>query len=494
MKKTLLVALTALFAISPMMGQEETYPKGLDSGWDYTYKGVKRQIINTKMLKDIVAMEGLTNDSLSVVARRWYSHGFGEQGWGYDTIARYEYKDHKKVLVIDERLASEEYSEVLWNIRWDLYALSGTDTLKTFEFAYYSSKYLAFYPEVDSSFTAYAGHPYILSDLSNSLQLPVTYSSSNTKVASVNEKGEINVASAGECFIKAVFAGNEDVKADSAQWKLIVKDGDYLDLEILTIPEIYHSKMVRVTKANASDILGDGKLSFDFSTRTLIMNNFQWELTEEEDMSLGWTDFMDYGMNVKCPLPLAIKVVGECYVKNNSAGIFSSHDILIFGEKGSKLTMKGRFPQFSAGRQLMIDGCEVHALATTPHPLTMCETLRVEDNSFFESSINLEGIGPDEKPWLYGAMAIEGIQELILGENMALYPEGAKVGVYEDRPTIINAAGEPVMSFNINTKKVTGIDQTAQEPKTTSQKFIYNGQLFVLRDGKVYTITGQEVR
>ena len=40
----------------------------------------------------------------------------------------------------------------------------------------------------------------------------------------------------------------------------------------------------------------------------------------------------------------------------------------------------------------------------------------------------------------------------------------------------------------------TALDQTSQEPKANCQKLIEDGQLLILRDGKVYTVTGAEVR
>ena len=39
-----------------------------------------------------------------------------------------------------------------------------------------------------------------------------------------------------------------------------------------------------------------------------------------------------------------------------------------------------------------------------------------------------------------------------------------------------------------------GIDQTIQEPTVNSQKLLINGQIFILRGDKTYTITGQEVK
>lgn len=40
----------------------------------------------------------------------------------------------------------------------------------------------------------------------------------------------------------------------------------------------------------------------------------------------------------------------------------------------------------------------------------------------------------------------------------------------------------------------TALDQTSQEPMTKSQKVLKDGQLLIIRDGKIYTVTGQVVR
>jgi hypothetical protein len=39
-----------------------------------------------------------------------------------------------------------------------------------------------------------------------------------------------------------------------------------------------------------------------------------------------------------------------------------------------------------------------------------------------------------------------------------------------------------------------GIDNISQEPRANSQKLIINGQLFIIRDGKIYNAQGAEVR
>ena len=44
------------------------------------------------------------------------------------------------------------------------------------------------------------------------------------------------------------------------------------------------------------------------------------------------------------------------------------------------------------------------------------------------------------------------------------------------------------------TAKATGIDNVSAAKRNEATKFIRNGELFILRDGKTYSITGQEVK
>ena len=505
MKKYFLFALTAIFAIN-MIAQDETYPKSIENGWDCMLKGVKRQYVSSKMIKDIVAQESESNKNLSVVVQYWRKKQLVDSEWGYDTIARYEYKDGKKVLEKDELLLSDDYKGFVWNLYWELIETAPNDTLKTFRFNYSSHKYLDYYVKSDTSYTAYAGLPYRINNVENLLQLPVTYRSSDLKVASVDDKGLITVAGKGDCMIKALFAGDEEIDADSAEWKLVVKEGDYYKLDIIAKEMTektwtsgawtYHSKgfdRIQVTEANCNDIYGDGKISFDIATRTLTFNNYQRTYSDEEDSSMGWSEWLGYQSG---PLPLNIKIIGECAIRHNSAGFMCGWDMNIIGENGSKLTLEGRFPQLSTENQLRISGCEVHAWASTPHPLMHCEILRVDNNSYFESKFVFDDeMGLSEDAWEYGARAIEGIQEIFLGDNMALYPEDAKVGQWEGEPTIIDAAGHPVLAFEIAPKKGTAIENVEVfSDNNDARKLLHNGQIFILHGDHIYTLSGQKVK
>ena len=65
---------------------------------------------------------------------------------------------------------------------------------------------------------------YTARTLTNPHNVSVTYSSSNTAVATVNGQGAVTIAGPGETTITATFAGNDDYLAGSASYKLVVAE------------------------------------------------------------------------------------------------------------------------------------------------------------------------------------------------------------------------------------------------------------------------------
>ena len=68
------------------------------------------------------------------------------------------------------------------------------------------------------------GEAYTARTLTNPHNVSVTYSSSNTVVATVNGQGAVTIAGPGETTITATFAGNDDYLAGSASYKLVVAE------------------------------------------------------------------------------------------------------------------------------------------------------------------------------------------------------------------------------------------------------------------------------
>lgn len=66
--------------------------------------------------------------------------------------------------------------------------------------------------------------------LTNDNKLTVKYSSSDEKVATINEKGEVTLVAAGETNITAEFAGNDEFEAQSVTYTLTVKAASTVDI------------------------------------------------------------------------------------------------------------------------------------------------------------------------------------------------------------------------------------------------------------------------
>lgn len=73
--------------------------------------------------------------------------------------------------------------------------------------------------------------------LSNENNLPVTYSSDNTEVATIDAEGNITLVAAGTANITAEFAGNDEFEAGSVSYKLTVKAAVDPTVDITNTPE-----------------------------------------------------------------------------------------------------------------------------------------------------------------------------------------------------------------------------------------------------------------
>lgn len=67
--------------------------------------------------------------------------------------------------------------------------------------------------------------------LANENKLTVKYSSSDEKVATINEKGEVTLVAAGVTEITAEFAGNDEFEAQSVTYTLTVKAASTVDIK-----------------------------------------------------------------------------------------------------------------------------------------------------------------------------------------------------------------------------------------------------------------------
>ena len=73
--------------------------------------------------------------------------------------------------------------------------------------------------------------------LTNANNLPVTYASDNTEVATINAEGNITLIAAGTTNISATFEGNEEYEAATVTYKLTVKPAADPSVDITNTPE-----------------------------------------------------------------------------------------------------------------------------------------------------------------------------------------------------------------------------------------------------------------
>ena len=89
--------------------------------------------------------------------------------------------------------------------------------------------------------------------LTNANNLPVTYASDNTEVATINAEGKITLIAAGTTNISATFEGNEEYEAATVTYKLTVKPAADPSVDITNTPETAY------TVAQAFELIAAGQ-------------------------------------------------------------------------------------------------------------------------------------------------------------------------------------------------------------------------------------------
>ena len=89
--------------------------------------------------------------------------------------------------------------------------------------------------------------------LTNANNLPVTYASDNTEVATIDAEGNITLIAAGTTNISATFEGNEEYEAASVSYALTVKPAADPSVDITNTPETAY------TIAKAFELIAAGQ-------------------------------------------------------------------------------------------------------------------------------------------------------------------------------------------------------------------------------------------
>lgn len=386
---------------------EPEYPKQLEWRNLLPVNGEYKCFVTTDMALQALAALGVANDSVQAV----FSH--------YQTKfnAKVSYRHGKEKDMETETLLAT-YPNTIWRVQQNVtYALSETDTAHVIELAWYTDEWLSFYQSAITGYTLYVGYPYVPQEVTNPLGLDVVYSSSDVTVATVDAKtGKVSVLKDGVTTITATYKKSE-AEVISASYEFTVEKGSYYDISFI-------GTRIKLTKENARDIFGDGKVSFDYETGVLTLNNYRLHFTDDERSTMGWSDWMDY--NSIPQVPIAIDIIGDCRITNNSAGIGASAPLVIRGKgENATLVLEGYFSQLTA-TNLTIDNVDVHTIENSPHPNVTCDTLTVTNKGYIEMYNTLadEAIDATEEEILeWGARAGQA-NKVLMDDDIKILTSG----------------------------------------------------------------------
>lgn len=208
-----------------------------------------------------------------------------------------------------------------------------------------------------------------------------------------------------------------------------------------------------------------GSISYDVTTHTATLDNVT----------------IDGQLSVYSSYTAAINLKGVNKFTNTNSE--TDARILLYGPQGAKLTGE-------KGATLAINGNSVADAIATSYDLDI--------SGFKKMTIEAAKIG------------IKGTMELKLSTAMNIKSEEAAISGFES--LVLATSGmewSPAASYNTTKKAlVDGDDNVIKNVALTkpaainqvvsgnavSSKFIRNGQLYILRDGKTFTVTGQEVK
>lgn len=123
------------------------------------------------------------------------------------------------------------------------------------------------------SFSAYIGETNEFPVLSNEYNLPVTYSSSNTNVATIDENGNVTLVAKGATTITATYQETNYFFAGQASYTLIVKQRG----ELITYKKVTSTD--EITDGNYLIVYEEGSVALDGNRETLDAVNNTTEVT-----------------------------------------------------------------------------------------------------------------------------------------------------------------------------------------------------------------------
>ncbi|MCR5049778.1 MAG: hypothetical protein K6A36_01705 [Paludibacteraceae bacterium] len=170
------------------------------------------------------------------------------------------------------------------------------------------------------------------------------------------------------------------------------------------IPSMLFVLGQEVTEENASDILGNGKVYYDFETAVLTLDNLQLDLATYDGHASQFIESMNEIEGLK------IDVKGKCEISNANEGIFNVMRITITGDT---LILSGRGQQIHADA-LVIDGADVTTIAADSLYTVYTKELSLTNGAHFSVKCTSED------------GAAMHTYYMTLDENLALLTEGVQ--------------------------------------------------------------------
>lgn len=122
--------------------------------------------------------------------------------------------------------------------------------------------------------------------LTNPHQLPVTYSSSETSIATIDNDGTITLVADGQTIIKAEFAGNDEYEAGAAQYTLTVKPAPVpaIDVTVAEALAIIEGLEEKATTEQTYNVTGEAN-ELDFQRKpadNTLYGNVNFVMADEQ--------------------------------------------------------------------------------------------------------------------------------------------------------------------------------------------------------------------
>lgn len=214
-----------------------------------------------------------------------------------DAMAAKQYSTSSTVQAFTGSVSSGTFAEIIpatpgEGLSWDTSALYTSGVLKVKSGGTDPgtdpdpvSAELSFGSQTTSS--AVLGEAYTAPTLTNPYKVDVTYSSSNTAVATVSNDGAVTLVGAGETTITATFAGNGNYLAGSASYKLTVTEPE---------PQPQGTQKVCIAWGNCTRTGGDSSCTELVGNEASPSNNigFSMHYTTATDKTYSKGDKMTY--------------------------------------------------------------------------------------------------------------------------------------------------------------------------------------------------------